>query len=109
MPSKIDPEPYFYRWKSVMLIRPSPNATKGAQAAAPYYQHRTCNGLVDVPPDRIPPKVCPECGADCVKEAREEEIMNKNGAVMLGAPERPAQLNRMTFPGLTEGEFDIEH
>lgn len=92
MTSKPDPEPYFARWNSVIVLA-SPNDQRG-QAR---YQHKTCKALVPVPANRVPPKTCPECGASCVTEAREEEKMKQDGAVLLGKPEAPMQLRKESF------------
>lgn len=76
-------DPYFNRWNSVILL------SDPRLPGEPFLQHKTCMGLVPVPLDRVPPRVCPKCGADCRKEVEEIAIYEKHGEVLnLDAPSK---------------------
>ena len=91
-------DPYFDRWNCVLVLADPKNMNSGQFKL----QHKTCAGFVDIPVDLkgnklAPPKTCEVCGADCVKEAKDEEIMKRHGAVMLGAPEKKITPHPLTF------------
>lgn len=70
MPSKIDPEPYFFMWNSVV---PLGSKDQPHLVNVPCYQHKTCLHLVAVSKFRVPPKVCPWCHSDTIKEMNDLE------------------------------------
>lgn len=94
MPSKIDKEPYFDRWESCVPIG---SKDQPELINLPCYMHKKCNHLIKVPEDRIPPKVCPYCGSDTVKEEETERVYKRQGAVLLDAPSIPVHLKPETF------------
>jgi hypothetical protein len=91
---KIDPEPYFFRWEACLPIGSKDQPELIGQ---PCYKHKTCGHLVKVPHDRIPPKVCPWCGVDTVKEAKENEELEKQGVKTFDAPQLIVNLKEETF------------
>jgi hypothetical protein len=73
---RVDFEPYFLMWDSVLHF-PNPALPKdghirihgyrGNLGSIPCHRHRACGGLVHAS-QKIPPKVCPECGSDTSTE-----------------------------------------
>src|SRR5918992_102755 len=87
-------EPYFSRFNCVLVLK-SPKAPSGI----PHYQHITCAGLIPANRDVAPPRVCPICHADTVKEQRDVEIAEQYGAKLLKpAPEKVIQPALKTPP-----------
>jgi uncharacterized protein CbrC (UPF0167 family) len=83
--NKIDPEPYFHRWQSCI---PLGSVDQKELVGQPCYQHKTCRHLVKIPPDRIPPKVCPWCNVDTVKEQKHIEEAEAQGIKIFDGPEQ---------------------
>jgi len=73
---KVDFEPYFLRWNSV-LHYPRPGLPRsqrqkihnytGEEGSVPCHQHKTCEALVWANV-KYPPRVCPGCGVDTATE-----------------------------------------
>lgn len=81
-------EPYFNRWIACIAI-----ACEEYPQGTPLYEHRTCKQTVTVVKGSpAPPRICPNCGVDCVKEQIQFEKSEAEGAVLLDAPQ--------TFPGI---------
>lgn len=55
-------EPYFEMWDSLLI------GDNKVGELLPRYQHQICKGLISVPRDKCPPRVCPKCGADTLEE-----------------------------------------
>lgn len=94
MPSKIDPEPYFFRWESCVALG---SKDQPELINHPCYKHKTCGLLIKVPENRIPPVICPNCNKDTKKEAELEEKLKEGGGVILETPSVPAHLKPETF------------
>lgn len=94
MPDKIIPEPYFYRWKTIIVIDPN-KKINDVPVGTPMYQHLTCGGTILIPEDRIPLKVCPNCGKNCETEAKMQENLEKQGGRLLDAPEQPLDIKKI--------------
>jgi hypothetical protein len=76
-------DPYFDRYNSVILL------SDPRLPGEPFLQHKTCMELIPVPLDRVPPRVCPKCKADCEKEAKEIEVYEQYGEILgIDAPSK---------------------
>lgn len=80
MPSKINPEPYFFQWESCI---PLASIDQKELIGVASFKHKKCGHLVRVTKSRIPPKICPWCDGDTVKESELEELLKKSGGVIL--------------------------
>lgn len=97
--NRVDPDPYFFRWEACI---PLESKDQGELIGQPCYQHKTCGHLAKVAHDRIPPKVCPWCKVDVVKEAKEIALMEKNGIAIFDLPKFIVNLKRETFAPLSK-------
>lgn len=75
--SKVDYEPYFERWDSVIYY-PHPEIKKGSipiknyvgePGVIPAHRHKTCMLLTHASVPQ-PPRVCPWCGVDTAEEQK---------------------------------------
>lgn len=92
--NKIDKEPYFDRWEACI---PLGSTDQPELIGQPCYKHKTCGHLTKVPHDRIPPKVCPWCHVDVVKEHKQIEEMEKAGVKIFDMPQVVVNLKKSTF------------
>jgi hypothetical protein len=92
--NKIDPEPWFFRWEACVPVGSKDQLELVGQ---PCYRHKTCGHLAKVPQDRIPPKICPWCQADIIKEQKQVEEMEAAGIPVFDAPTQIVNLKEETF------------
>jgi hypothetical protein len=83
-----DYEPWFDMWDSVLFL---PNADAkniplykhvDGIGTIPCHQHRFCKALVRAE-SKYPPRVCPHCKVDTLKEAKEQKV-HGSGVILDG-------------------------
>lgn len=95
--NKVDKEPWFDRWEACI---PLGSKDQPESVGQPCYKHKTCGHLVKSAHDRIPPKVCPWCHVDVVKEQKQIERLEENGIKIFDFPQVIVNLKRDTFDPL---------